>query len=105
MLDEVINNPIVAVVERLVVMAVVFVPLMIAVVQGLKKLTGLEGVRAQLAAMAVNLCFGLAFVAVYLYPGAAATVGVGMFLLVMVVAPLGGYDLLKRFVGGEHENR
>jgi hypothetical protein len=100
MLGEVINNPIITVVEHLSILALVFVPLMVAVVQGLKQLTGLEGNTARLAAMAVNLCFGMAFVAVYLYPQAAGAVGVGIFLLVLVVAPLGGYDLLKRFAGG-----
>ena len=105
MLVVVFNNPIVAVVERLAVMAVFFVPLMIAVVQGLKELTGLDGRAARLAAMAVNLCFGLAFVAVYLYPEAAGAVGVVMFLLVIVVAPLGGYNFLKRFAGDGHEIR
>lgn len=105
MLSEVINNPIVTVVERLAMLALVFIPLMVAVVQGLKELTGLEGRTARLAAMVVNLCFGLAFVAVYLFPKAAGAVGVGIFLLVLVVAPLGGYDLLKRFAGGHQSNR
>jgi hypothetical protein len=105
MLGEVINNPIVMIVEHLAMLAVVFVPLMVAVVQGLKELTGLEGRGARLVAIVVNLCFGLAFVTVYLYPKAAGAVGVGIFLLVLVVAPLGGYDLLKRFAGGHKSSR
>jgi len=104
MLSEAIQNPIVAVVERLALMAVVFVPLVIAVVQGVKKLTGLSGVKAQGVAIAINLVFGLSFVAVFFYPAAAVYVGVGMFLLVMAVAPLGGYDLLKKFTPGSKDS-
>jgi len=103
MVDQFFSNPIVEVVERLAVMAVVFVPVMIAVVQGIKELTGLEGIHMKITAIAINLVFGLAFTAVFFYPQAAVYVGVGMFLLILVVAPLGGYDLLKRFAGGEHE--
>jgi hypothetical protein len=78
---------------------VAFIPLMVAVVQGLKQLTGLDGTRARLMAIAVNLAFGLSIAVVFLYPGTAIYVGVGIFLLVLAVAPLGGYDLLKRYAG------
>jgi hypothetical protein len=97
MLNEIVNNPIVEVVERMALMAAVFVPLMIAVVQGVKKLAGLEGTAAQVTAIAINLVFGLSFAAVFFYPEAAVYVGVVMFLLMLAVAPLGGYDLLKIF--------
>ena len=103
MFNEVISNPIVEVVERLAVLAAVFVPLMIAVVQGVKKLTGMEGTTAQVTAIAINLVFGLTFAAVFFYPEAAVYVGVVMFLLILAVAPLGGYDLLKSFTKGTDE--
>jgi len=103
MIDQIFSNPIMDVLERLALMAVVFVPVMIAVVQGIKDLIGLEGMRMKITAIAINLVFGLAFTAVFFYPQAAIYVGVGMFLLIMTVAPLGGYDLLKRFAGGGHE--
>jgi hypothetical protein len=98
MVNEMINNPITEVVEQLALMAAIFIPLMIAVVQGIKKLTGIEGVKAQVTAIAVNLSFGLGFTLVFFYPEAAVYVGVVMFLLILGVAPLGGYDLLKYFV-------
>jgi len=103
MIDQFFNNPIIDVVERLAVMGVVFVPVMIAVLQGIKELVGLEGICMKVTAIAINLVFALAFTAVYFYPQAAVFVGVGIFLLIMVVAPLGGYDLLKRFAGEGHE--
>jgi hypothetical protein len=103
MVNEVINNPITEVVEQLALMAVIFIPLMIAMVQGIKQLTGLEGVRAQVMAIAVNLSFGLAFTFVFFYPMAAVYVGVVMFLLILAVAPLGGYDLLKIFMRDQDE--
>jgi len=103
MLTELTHNPILAVVERLAFTAIVFVPLMIAVVQGIKQLTGLEGVKAQVAAVTINLAFGVAIALVYFLPGAAVYVGVGIFLLTLAVAPLGGYDLLKGFVRGPDE--
>ena len=91
MITELTNNPILAVVERLAFSAVVFVPLMIAVVQGVKQLTGLAGVKAQLAAVGINLTFGSAIALVYFIPGTAVYVGVGLFLLILAVAPLVGY--------------
>jgi len=103
MVNQVFNNPIIEVVERLSLMAVVFVPLMIVLVQGIKELTGLEGARMKITAIGVNLVFGLGFSTVFFYPQAAVYVGVVLFLLILAVAPLGGYDLMKRFAGENHE--
>lgn len=103
MVAQMLNNPVMDVVEKLALMAVVFVPLMIVVVQGVKELTGLEGTAMKITAIGINLLFGLGFSAVFFYPQAAVVVGVVIFLLILAVAPIGGYDLLKRFTGGEYE--
>jgi hypothetical protein len=43
MIAEIANNPILEIVERLALLTMAFIPLMVAVVQGLKQLTGLDG--------------------------------------------------------------
>ena len=103
MLTELISNPINEVVIKLGTMIAVFIPLLIATVEGAKSIFDLKGKSIQYFAMGANFFFGSMFVVVFFIPAAAKIVGIVIFMIMLIIAPLGGYDLLKNFIGKKND--
>jgi hypothetical protein len=80
-------------------LVVVFVPVIVMVIEYFKGMVGAKGLQAQLLASGISVLFGILFVVAYLWPESALWIGVVMFLVVMGVAPSGGFKLLERFAG------
>jgi hypothetical protein len=72
---------------------------LIATTEGIKSLFELKGKAAQVTAIGVNIFFGSMVVVNYFIPEAAQYIGVVIFMIVLMISPLGGYDLIKTFIG------
>jgi hypothetical protein len=94
MLTEFMTNPIADVVQRLALVISIFIPILIATTEGIKSLFDLKGKAAQYTAIGVNLFFGSMIVFDYFIPGASKYIGVVIFMIILMVSPLGGYDLI-----------
>ena len=93
------QNEILVVVQKMAGLGVVFVPVIIMVIEYIKQGLGWEGNKAQWLASGISSFFGVLIVVAALIPGATQWVGIFMFLVIMAMAPSGGFKLLESFVG------
>jgi len=91
------NNEILSVVTRMGTLVLIFVPVIIAVIEYVKASVKFKGQKAQWLASGISLIFGLMIVVVYVWPETTKYIGIVMFLVVMAMAPSGGFKLLERF--------